>query len=276
MVTPGRRIAYRRQVRSSSVPVPRSAQLTGWGNAWLAGLVGLDDVISRVQECLGGHPAPHTVAGEPLALGLGRLRAAGATRLRLVLPVAGDPTGLPGPAQVNQDAIVAGEAVVVVGPAPPLVLLPRVVSHGPAVEGGLESVHWDLAAGTRALPPAAGLRAAEFDLAEAIRTTTKTLVAMDVARARPEVLALLRDRGGDEGPAPTLPPGYPPAAHALLARCTRLAALLDLAALDDGASVTAAEVNQRATALRGLSTAVRRSYEAAYDAFDAASVRSLS
>jgi hypothetical protein len=232
-------------------------------------------VISHVQNSLGGHSAPHTVAGEPLALGLGRVRAAGATRLRLVLPVAGDPTGLPGPPRVNQEAIIAGEAVVLVGPTPPLVLLPRLVSHGPAVEGGLESVHWDMVPGQRSPQPLAGLRAAELDLAEAIRTTTTTLIALDVARARPEVLALLRDRG-DDGPEPTLPPGYPPAAHALLARCARLAALLDLAALDDGAAVTAEEVRRRATALRGLSTAVRRGYEAAYDAFDAASVRSVS
>jgi hypothetical protein len=241
--------------------------LTGWGNAWLAGLVGLDDVITRVQHALGG--APHTIGDDPLVLGLGALRAAGAERLRLVLPVPGDVSGLPGPADANRDALAAGEAVVVLGPNPPLVLIPAVVVHGPAVEGRLESVRWRILAAARTPPPPTGLRTAEYELGEAIRGTTAALLDLDIASARPEVLALLRDRGEDE-PGPGLGPGYPPAAHALLARAERLAKLLDLAARDDGAAVTAAEVSRRSAALRGLSAAVRRAYESAYDAFDPA------
>jgi hypothetical protein len=83
------------------------------------------------------------------------------------------------------------------------------------------------------------------------------------------VLAVLRDRGY-QTPTPTLPPGYPPSAHALLARAARLASLLDLAARDDGAAVSADEVTHRAAALRGLHTAVRRAYEATFDAIDPA------
>ncbi|MCK9894847.1 hypothetical protein [Frankia sp. AgB32] len=246
---------------------PRSGVLTGWGNAWLAGLVGLDDVITQVHRALGGAPAPHTLGDEPLVLGLGALRAAGAERLRLVLPIPGDAAGLPGPPEVNRDAITAGEAVIVVGPVPPLALVPGVVVHGPAVEGRLESVHWRVLSAARTPPPGAGLRAAEHELSDAIRTTTAALVHLDIASARPEVMALLRDRGEPE-PGPGLGPGHPPGAHALLARAERLSALLDLAARDDGAAVTAVEIARRTAALRGLSAAVRHAYEAAYDAFD--------
>ncbi len=246
---------------------PRSATLTGWGNSWLAGIVGLDDVMTHVHASLGDHPAPHTLGGEPLVLGLGKLRVAGAQRLRLVLPVPGDPAGLPGPPALNRDAIDAGEAILVVGPTPPLALVPRVVTHGSAVEGTLESVHWELSTAACNPAPTAGLRAAELELADAIRTTTATLVDLDIAGARPEVLAVLRDRG-HHPPTPTLPPGYPPSAHALLARAARLAGLLDLAARDDGAARSAAEVTHRAAALRGLHAAVRRAYEATFDAID--------
>lgn len=246
---------------------PRSGVLTGWGNAWLAGLVGLDDVITQVHRALDGEAAPHTLGDELLALGLGALRTAGAQRLRLVLPAPGDATGLPGPPEVNRDAITAGEAIIVIGPVPPLLLVPSVVVHGPALEGRLESVHWRVLPAASVPQSGAGLRAAEHELSDAIRTTTAALVHLDIASARPEVLALLRDRGEEE-PGPGLGPGHPSAAHALLARAERLSTLLDLAARDDGAAVTASEIARRSAALRGLSAAVRRAYEAAYDAFD--------
>ncbi|EFC85425.1 hypothetical protein [Parafrankia sp. EUN1f] len=247
---------------------PRSGVLAGWGNAWLAGLVGLDDVITRVHEALGSG-APHTLGDEPLVLGLGALRRVGAERLRLVLPVPGDVSSLPGPSDLNQDALTAGEALLVIGPNPPLALVPSVVVHGPAVEGVMESVHWRVLRAARVPPPPAGLRAADHELSVAIRQTTAALVDLDIASARPQVLALLRDRGESE-PGPGLGPGYPPNAHALLARAERLAKLLELAALDDGAAVTASEISRRSDVLRGLSAAVRRAYEAAYDAFDPA------
>ncbi|WP_198152754.1 hypothetical protein [Pseudofrankia sp. DC12] len=247
------------------LPAPRSGLLTGWGNAWLAGLVGSDDVLTHIHGTLG--PGRHTIGGEPLVLGLGALRSARAERFRLILPVPGDVSGLPGPPEVNADALSAGEAVLVLGASPPLLLVPMVEVHGPAVEGALESVHWRVLPAARVPAPPAPVRASEYELAKAITSTTSALLDLDIASARPEVLALLRDRA-EEDPGPGLGPGYPPVAHALLARAERLHALLDLAALDDGAAVTASEIGRRSAALRGLSAAVRRAYEAAYDAFD--------
>ncbi|WP_250280215.1 hypothetical protein [Frankia sp. Cppng1_Ct_nod] len=246
---------------------PRSGALTGWGNAWLAGLVSTDEAITQIREGSGGPGAPHTIDDQGLALGLGWLRTVGAQRLRLVLPVPGDVSGLPGPAEANREALAAGEAVVVVGPVPPLVLVPSVTAHGPVVEGGLESVHWHSATGARLPPPPSPLRAAEHELNHAIRTATAALLHLDRAMARPEVLSALRDRHEDE-PVPLLAPGYPPSAHALLARAVRVAGLIDLAARDDGAAVTAEEIGRRSTTLRALSAAVRRACESAYDAFD--------
>ncbi|WP_131766287.1 hypothetical protein [Candidatus Protofrankia californiensis] len=246
---------------------PRSGALTGWGNAWLAGLVSTDEAITEILEGSGGPGAPHTIDGEGLALGLGRLRTVGARRLRLVLPVPGDVSGLPGPAETNQEALAAGEAVVVLGPVPPLLLVPSVTAHGPAVEGGLESVHWRSATGHRVPPPPSPLSAAEHELNDAIRTATAALLHLDRAKVDPDALAALRERHADE-PTLLLPPGYPPSAHALLARAGRIASLIDLAARDDGAAVTAEEIERRSTTLRGLSAAVRRACESAYDAFD--------
>jgi hypothetical protein len=250
-------------------PGPRSGALTAWGNAWLAGLSSLDDLLTEVADEVCGHGAPHTLSGEPLALGLGTLRQAGARGLRLVLPVPGDVSGLPGPPAANADALAAGEAVLVLGADRPLMLVPTVTAHGPAVEGGLESVHWRVVVGERMPPPPLPVRAADGELTLAIRETTAELVRLDVAQARPDVLAALRDRRDDE-PARPLPPGYPPAANVLLARARGLDDLLELAARDDGGAVTTGEITRRSAALRGLSAAVRHARESAYAAFQPA------
>ena len=65
----------------------RSALLTAWGNAWLAGEAALTELVQRV--CV--MDDDHTVAGLwvddlPLEQATARLRAEGTVRLRLVLP----------------------------------------------------------------------------------------------------------------------------------------------------------------------------------------------
>ena len=76
---------------------PRSALLAAWGNAWLAGDTGLPELVSRVTA----YDDLHSVVGLavddlPLERAVARLRAAGVTRLRVVLPAPGDALGLPG------------------------------------------------------------------------------------------------------------------------------------------------------------------------------------
>src|SRR4051812_9641576 len=98
----------------------RSGRLTAWGNALIAGFASPDDAADRIK----GDDAVHRVTGLPgetgpvgLTLALGRLRALGATGLRLALPAPGHPLGLSGPPEFNARALEAEEAVIATGAA---------------------------------------------------------------------------------------------------------------------------------------------------------------
>lgn len=245
----------------------RSARLVAWGNAWLAGLVGLDEVLDVVQA----GDEPHQVEGDQgtvsLALALGSVRTSGASRFQLALPVPGDVSGLPGPAALNRPALDAGEVALVDGPSP-FALIPEVTSHGSPMDGYAHAVTWRLVGANAPRPPETTTRGAAVELNAALREATSALTQLDVAGAGQEVLdALARSR--DERPAAGLPIGHPAAAHELVARCERLETLLDLAAHDDGAAVTQHELHGRSEVLRALGTAVRRAQEVAYSSCEA-------
>jgi hypothetical protein len=247
--------------------ISRAARLVAWGNAWLAGLVGLDEVTDVVQ----GDDEPHQVVSEQetasLALALGQLRAAGARRFQLALPVPGDISSLPGPAATNLLALDAGEVAVVDG-ASPVALIPEVTAHGSPLDGYAYAVTWRLVESARPRPPDMSPRGAAAQLSEATRQATTALMQLDVAGAGQDVLdALARSR--EQRPLAGLPLGYPGAAHELVARCERLQMLLDLAAQDDGAAVTQHELRGRAEVLRTLAAAVRRAQEVAYSSCEA-------
>src|SRR3954468_5973271 len=77
---------------------PRSALLIAWAKAWRRGLVSYDEVIDHTI----GDDEPHDVIGLPgevhpvgLATALAALSRTDPDGLRLVLPSAGDPRGLP-------------------------------------------------------------------------------------------------------------------------------------------------------------------------------------
>ncbi|MFN8169933.1 MAG: hypothetical protein U0S36_14290 [Candidatus Nanopelagicales bacterium] len=246
---------------------PRGGALTAWGNAYLAGRASLDeaDVHSVADDAL------HRVVGVPgesdpvpLSIALGRLRAAGITGLRLVLPDAGDVIGLPGPPAVTAAAVAAREAVLTVGPveAPSWALIPT-LSGDP---GGVV-VRWDLLEVPRSVPPAGlpTLSEAERGLAEAMTATTTTLDELDVARGRDDVAPALAafDRSLR---SLLLPPTMPQRALRTVLAATRLLGVLALAVETDGAAVTAAEAAARADALRPLRRAARYALCAAYSA----------
>ncbi|MHB8340439.1 MAG: hypothetical protein ACYDB7_04610, partial [Mycobacteriales bacterium] len=120
----------------------RSALLAAWGSAWLAGAVSHDDAVATVTGTDEVHDVAWPAAGEPsegipLGWALGRLRSTGAHRLRLVLPVPGDPTGLPGPTPLGRAALAAGEAVLTAGAAEGsgVGLVPEVHEHGTPTDG---------------------------------------------------------------------------------------------------------------------------------------------
>ncbi|MBA2553111.1 MAG: hypothetical protein H0V10_05345 [Geodermatophilaceae bacterium] len=243
----------------------RCGLLAAWSTAWLSGRVSYDDVIDAVVD-----DEVHRVAGlpgqtDPVPLGwaLSSLREHGETRMRAVLPVPGDPRGLPGPGAFSTAAMQAGEGVL----GSRLGLTPDI---------GDGTVLWTAHAVAGGQPgPATGavseadpltVSEADHDLAETLRAAARALTALDVARWRPEVVGLLRGTShGDR--RLQLPPGHDQRALRLAERAQRLVDVLDLALADaPGGAVTGHDARARDEALRPLATAVRRALMAAYNA----------
>jgi hypothetical protein len=253
---------------------PRSALLTAWGNAWLAAEAGLPELVERVSVM----DDDHAVAGLwvddlPLEQAMGRLRADGVVRLRLVLPAPGDVLGLPGPGPFTSAALAASEAVLALredGTGTGLV--PVVRAHGSAFDGTVTTVLWT-AYDVRVPVPDPGpyLHDAEHDLRRGVLECVELLRELDVARWRPEVAGALQDlrsqarRGLDDD---ELPGSYPARARQLLVQARQLGAVLSLATVDAGGAVDTRETAERERALRGLEHLVRRARVAAYNAHD--------
>ncbi|MFI9025745.1 hypothetical protein [Streptomyces sp. NPDC053560] len=251
---------------------PRSGRLAAWGNALLAGLVPPDDAAERIAE----GDAVHRVTGLPgesgpvgLTLALGRLRALGATGLRVALPVPGHPLGLSGPPEFNARALAAGEAVIACGVA--LGLVPEVHEAGPEGDVHVEVV-WHCTA-VRDAPPAdvPSLGEAERELAQALREATELLAKLDVAGSGPVAQAALEAyRARAEAGRQLLAPGYPPRAVRVLELAQKVGALIGIAQAggdEHGAAVSASQIAARAEALRPVERTARRAQVAAYDSF---------
>jgi hypothetical protein len=232
-----------------------AGRLAAWGGAVLSGQVSPD---VAADEVAGPHDAAHRVVGLPgeehavnLPYALGRLRSLGVTGLRLVLPVPGDATGLPGPPAFNERAVGCGEAVVTTG----------TVRLGLLAESrGTWSVH-DVGDGG-AVP--LHLTDAARDLTRVMREATELLVRLDLGRWDPAAAEALADRSRPVRPG--LPMSADPQAQTVLLQGLRLAAIVELARRADGAGVTAAEMTARTDALRDLDRAARRAVEAACSA----------
>ncbi|MET8578642.1 hypothetical protein [Streptomyces sp. NPDC005012] len=255
---------------------PRAGRLAAWGNALLAHLVPPDDAVAAIV----GDDALHRVEGLPgedravgLSLALGRLRALGATGLRLALPAPGHPLGLSGPAEFNARALEAEEAVVCHGVA--LGLVPEVHEAGPEGAGGAEDVHVEVVwhcLPVREAPPAdvPSLGEAERELAEALREATEVLTRLDVAASGPVAEAALdayRARAERAQGRDALAPGYPPRAARVLRLAERVGLLVSLAyERGHGGAVSAGEMAARREALRPVERTARRAMVAAYNA----------
>lgn len=240
------------QVSVQSPGLPPGARFACWFGAYLGGRTSLDEALDAIT---GDDTAHHLLGLEdddatPLALGLGRLgRLCQAVDfVALALPAAGDPAGLAGPPDFNAEAVHAGEAVLLDGAG--LGLVPARVGAG---------VFWQVRPAHA--PPPPDLGEADRGLRSVLRQVADTLAELDVARWRPEVAdALLNLRRAG---SPHLPPGMDPKAVALATTAARCRVIVDLAAEDDGAGVTAQEVDQRAASLRPLDLAARRGLAAA-------------
>jgi hypothetical protein len=250
-------------------PLPRSALLA----LWAAPVLGARADATHLVRVVEGDDEPHEVDASD-ATGLltfphpGRLtelleclRDAGVRSLHLVLPVPGDPSGLPGPAPVNELALDAGECVVTSG-GPPLALVPDVVEFGSAYEPGHQVTWHVLDCSPSLAPPPAGAADAERELREALLQATDVLTDLDVGRWRPDAAELVEAL---RGPAPrgTLPPGSSPRAIRVVDLAWRVRSIVELASQDDGAAVTGWEASRRAQELRRLDAVSRRALVAA-------------
>jgi hypothetical protein len=225
-----------------------SVRLAWWGTAWLRGHVVSDQLVDGVVADDAVHLVGGSDGAEPLMIGLGRLRSAGATGFGLALPVAGDPLGLGGPSAFNTAALAAGEAVVTTGPEIGLV---------PARVGA--SVTWTEHPARRRQVPDVG--EADRTLRSALLEAADALARLDVARWRPEVADELMDL---RRPHPVrAPKGVPPRCLALAGRGIQAMTIVDLALADDGGATTAWEADQRRETLVPLERAGRRALVAA-------------
>jgi hypothetical protein len=251
--------------RAATLAVRRSTRFVTWVRAWRAGLVPYDEVAAEIaedEEHLAAD-APGTWTEVPLGEILSLFAPLHPDQVRLVLPAAGDPRGLPGPGEFTGAALVAEEAVL----AGEFGLVPEVRQHTSGSGDVFETVLWRV----YQLPgepadPGPGVREAEGELNAALAEATAALARLDVAQWRPELagaLATLRrpDFAGD------LPPGYDARARRLYARAAVLDGVLALAGQSaPGGAVTGYEAQRRDEALRPLTTACRRALAAACNA----------
>lgn len=238
----------------------RSGALAAWTSSWLAGEAASDEVLRATV----GDDVPHQVEGlddgpVPLSQALITWRRAGRP-VRLVLPVAGDVRGLPGPARFRSGALDAAEAAFGGG----LGLVPDVVERHPS--SAPIAVTWRAYQVDEPPPDPLCVTDAQHDLTEAIRDAASALVAADVANRIDDVTDALADarRAGERL---SLPPGFPAPAVRLIAQAERLRAVLALAARDPiGGATDASGITARDDTLRPLATAVRRARLAGYNA----------
>lgn len=233
--------------------------MVSWANAWLLGLASLD----AADAAAGGHgPPAHRVLGVPgeegpvpWSIAWGRLRALGVQRYALALPVPGDLLGLNGPAGFNAVAVAAGVAVIATGDDACFGMVPD--------PGGAVGCAWRLTV----LPvPRAGsgpsqLNEAQRDFDEVVRAAATDLDAMGLAREHPGATAAAQRCEQELRYIPTV---LSAPATRLLARASRLGALVSLALSYDGAALTSAEARGRRAVLGDVERASRRAVVAAY------------
>jgi hypothetical protein len=240
----------------TALALPLSARFALWFSAWTAGRASLDDC----RDAIVGDGAAHDVVlaidddpqVQPLIMALGMLRGRGASGAGIALPVPGDPLGLAGPGSFNAEVVEAGEGVVLDGAD--LGLVPQRVGAG---------VIWTCypAVSRRQLPDPSE---ADTTLRATLLRSSDQLAELDVARWRPEVadelIALRRTMGSADR---SFPDAMAPRAVRLAALAVRCRTVVELALVDEGGSITAAEADARRRALTPLDHAARRGLVAA-------------
>ncbi|MEV4639573.1 hypothetical protein AB0J80_19680 [Actinoplanes sp. NPDC049548] len=247
---------------AATLTARRSTRFVAWVRAWRAGLVPFDELADEIagdEEHLVAD-SPGTWTDVPLGQALPAFAKLHPDEIRLVLPVPGDPRGLPGPGDLTGAALLAGEAVM----TPAFGVVPEVRRHTSGSGVTFETVLW------RFFPVAdyrpvfqMGSAEAEAELTHALAEATTQLTRLDVARWRPELAGALQALRRPESTA-TLPPGFDPRSRRLFARASILDQVLVLAEHNaPGGAVNNYEAQQRDAALRPLTTACRQALVAA-------------
>lgn len=249
----------------------RSAWFVAWVRAWRAGFIPYDDVVDQIAAAEDHVVTDPVDAGaeRPLRDALAGLSSLHPDEIRLVLPAAGDPRGLPGPGTpFTGAALVAGEGVLAGGTG----LVPEIRTHTSGSGDTFATVIWrayplpEQWNPVAPAPPGPTPAEAESELSTALAEATTQLTNLDIARWRPELTgALAALRRHDD--ASELPPVFDPRARRLYARASLLDRMLALAeGAAPGGAVNAFEAQQRDAALRPLTTACRRALVAACNA----------
>jgi hypothetical protein len=237
------------------------AQLAAWGTAWLQGEVSFDDVLDAVSAGRRSVAATGFDEGEihPVGQALTDWRRAGASHLRLALPVPGDVRGLAGPTDFRDRALANGQAVF----GPEFGLTSELSARTPS--SARRSLLWHRGEAREQLPDYQPIADAEHDLTEAIRETASLLARRDAPSWLAGVGPALTNarRAGERL---ELPVSHPPRAVRVIAQAERLSAVLALVDGDPTGEVTVSGMAERAHALMPLRIAVRRALLAGYNA----------
>lgn len=248
----------------------RSARFTSWARAWRAGLISFDEIVDELTADEEQHVSdlPGTWGEVELRQALPALAKLHPDEIRLVLPVPGDPRGLPGPSRFTDHALLAGEAVL----AGQLGLVPQARQHVSGSGDTFTTVLWRAFDLPRVPPPdATSVREADAALTVTLHEATARLVRLDVAQWRPELAGALQALRRPD-PETDLPAGYDQRARRLYARAGVLDRVLTLAEqAAPGGALNSYEAQRRDDALRPLATACRNALVAACNApFDEA------
>lgn len=247
-----------------------SATLVIWSAAWRNGCAASDDVLDALQLWGDAHGVraadPDTAAalelplpGQPAAapaLLLTALRGVSFVDAGIVLPIPGDVRGLGGKSSFAEEAMRAGEAVLL-GEAG-FGIVPNKVSQ--------DEIQWTVyqlpAVTGRELAP---LSQAEHDLSGSMRSAATALVELGVAKAKPNVreeIAAMVERSQQL----PWPEGMPQRAVRVLQRAAELDAILHAASGNQpGGAQSSRTARAREEVLAPLAGAVRSARCAAVD-----------
>jgi hypothetical protein len=208
-----------------------------WFDAWLRGSAGSDDLLDQLARSAPDAPARVAIDGVDHELSdlLRSLRGFKAPRTWLLLPRPGRTGGWP-----------AG----IGGPPEPAVLISGAGAANGLLRSGQAGWCWDSCGDSSVALLESGMltaRAGARALAEAAAEAAGRLESLGLERP-----ATRAHRRQWETAMQQLPPGLDSPTHSLLIRLAVLHDALDLALVEEGAAVTAAEARSRAGELRAV------------------------